>query len=361
VKKKPLQINRVGAHPFDTTAPSMSRRALDHAALLSGNYWGELRTFLWVAKTGSLTRAAVHMGCSHATVGREIRRLQDLMGSQLVTLTKNGANLTEKGHALTNELLRLDQELFAIASDLQAERTEAEGTVRLGISDGLGLFFVVPELRKLSEIYPKIRVHLKTPGNLRNLRENQTDVILGFHPDASHDMTSRPLGWLHFIPIATQSYIDRMGVPSNSNVEKHLFIDSEIYSAIGPWDAWKALINRGTVAYQADASITYGMMVKAGLGIGLLANYNMSEPSARPLDLSVHIKLRLYAYALTDRLEAKPVRIVFDLLEKAFGTRNPWFQERMVLSVDNPTYREGHTLLFNLPSHASVTNSDRSM
>ena len=41
------------SHPFDTTAPSISRRALDQADLLSGDYWGELRTFLWVAKAGS--------------------------------------------------------------------------------------------------------------------------------------------------------------------------------------------------------------------------------------------------------------------------------------------------------------------
>ena len=44
------------SHPFDTTAPSISRRALDHADLLSGDYWGELRTFLWVAKAGSLSK-----------------------------------------------------------------------------------------------------------------------------------------------------------------------------------------------------------------------------------------------------------------------------------------------------------------
>ena len=115
------------SHPFDTTAPSISRRALDHADLLSGDYWGELRTFLWVAKAGSLSKAAELLGSSHATVGREIRRLQDQMGSQLVVLTKNGAQLTQKGHALTDELLRLDQRLFSIASDLRAEKAEAEG------------------------------------------------------------------------------------------------------------------------------------------------------------------------------------------------------------------------------------------
>src|SRR6266700_3906650 len=108
-------------HPFDTGAPSISRRALDQTALLSGDYWGELRTFLWVAKAGSLSRAAELLGSSHQTVSREIRRLQDQMGSQLVVLTKNGANLTQKGEALAGELLRLDQRLFSIASDLRAE------------------------------------------------------------------------------------------------------------------------------------------------------------------------------------------------------------------------------------------------
>jgi len=337
------------SHPFDTSAPSISRRAIDQGGLLSGDYWGELRTFLWVAKAGSLSRAAELLGSSHATVGREIRRLQDQMGSQLVILTKSGAYLTEKGQALASELLRLDQRLFSIASDLRAEKGEAEGTVRLGITDGLGVVFLVPELRRFSTRYPKIQVHLKSPGNFKNLRENQTDVMLGFFPDPSADMTSRPLGWLHFIPIAAKSYIDRMGIPTQANAQNHLFVDSEIYSAKGgPWDAWHELINRGTIAHQCDASISYGMMVKAGLGIGLLANYNMMEPAARPLDLDIHVKLRLYAVALTERLQAKPVRIVFDLIEEMFGPRNPWFQEQMVLAVDDLSYREGYAMLFNL-------------
>jgi len=347
------------SHPFDTAAPSITRRAIDQTSLLSGNYWGELRTFLWVAKAGSLSGAAELLGCSHATVGREIRRLQDQMGSQLVILSKNGAHLTQKGRALVDELLRLDQRLFSIANDLRAEKAEAEGTVRLGITDGLGVFFLIPELRRFSAQYPKMHIHLKSLGNFKNLRENQTDVILGFSPDPSHDMTSRPLGWLHFIPIATQSYIDRMGLPTLGNAHEHLFVDSEIYSAKGgPWDSWHALINRGTVAHYCDASISYGMMVKAGIAIGLVANYNMTEPSARPLDLDVHVKLRLYAVAMTERLQAKPVRIVFDLLEKLYGTQNPWFRESMVLSVDDPLYREGHTLLFNLPDRSALAAAE---
>ncbi len=321
-----LKENVAGFHPFDTSAPSITRRALDETSLLSGNYWGELRTFLCVAKAGSLSRAAEILGSSHATVGREIRRLQDQMGSQLVILTKNGATLTQKGQALTNELLRLDQRLFSIASDLRAEKGEAEGTVRLGITDGLGVIFLIPELQRFSAQYPKICIHLKSPGNFRNLRENQTDVMLGFSPDPSREMTSVPLGWLHFIPIASESYIERMGVPTAANIEKHRFIDSEIYSAKGVWDPWHSLVSRGAIAQFCDASISYALMVKAGLGIGLLGNYVMMEPAVRPLDLDVHIRFQLYAVALTERLDAKPVRLVFSLLEKLFAAGNTWFE-----------------------------------
>ncbi len=332
-----LTKNAPQTHPFDTSAPSISRRALDHDVLLSGDYWGELRSFLCVAKAGSLSRAAELTGSSHTTIAREIRRLQDKMGSHLVVLTKGGAHLTDKGRALTAELLRLDQQLFNITSNLRTEKGETEGSVRLGITDGLGVVFLVPELPRFSAQYPRIRLQLKSPGNFKNLRENQTDVMLGFFPDPSQDMTSRPLGWLHFIPIASRLYIERMGLPKISNIEKHLFVDSEIYSAKGgPWDAWHAVLGRGTVAHSCDASITYGMMIKAGVGIGLLANYNMMEPAARPLDLGIHVTLRLYAVALTERLEAKSVRIAFEMLERMFGPENPWFRESMTLSVDDP-------------------------
>jgi DNA-binding transcriptional LysR family regulator len=347
VSNASLKDNVVRSHPFDTSAPSITRRALDETSLLSGNYWGELRTFLCVAKAGSLSRAAEILGSSHATVGREIRRLQDQMGSQLVILTKNGAVLTQKGQALTSELLRLDQRLFSIASDLRAEKGEAEGTVRLGITDGLGVIFLIPELQRFSTQYPKIRVHMRSPVNFKNLRENQTDVMLAFSPDVAHDMTALPLGWIHFIPVASESYIERMGVPTPANIQKHRFVDSEIYSAKGAWDPWNELVSRGAIAQHCDASVSYALMVKAGLGIGLLGNYVMMEPAVRPLDLDVHIRLQLYAVALTERLEVKPVRLVFDLLEKLFGPRNPWFQKEMVLSVDDPIYREGYALLFN--------------
>ncbi|MDB5641230.1 MAG: LysR family transcriptional regulator [Hyphomicrobiales bacterium] len=337
-------------HPFDTTAPSITRRAVDDAALLSGNYWGELRAFLCVAKTRSLTRAAEILGSSHATVGRDVRRLQDRMGSQLVIFTKSGTSLTEKGELLAGELLGLDQKLFAIENDLRSNRSDAEGLVRLAITDGLGAVFVVPELRRIARDYPKIRIHVKTPGHLRDIRENQTDVMLAFAPENAAEFLSKPLGWLHFLPIASADYVARKGLPRRATLANHVFVDSELYSARGgPWEPWHELKSEGLATYHCDPSISYGMMVKAGLGIGLLGNYNLTEPNARPLDLGLQISLRLYAVVLKERLESRPVRVVFNMIEDIFGEHNPWFAQSMNLSVPDSRYNEGYRLLFNLP------------
>lgn len=335
-------------HPFDTKAGSLTKKAIDDARILSGDYWGELRRFLAVAKGRSFSAAAETLGSSHATIARDIRRLQDVIGAQLVVASKAGTVLTTSGEQLASALLRFDQDIFAITTDLKTETRDTEGTVRLGVTDGLGVVFMVPALRRFSASYPNVQVEIKSPGNLKNLRENQVDIIVGFHPDQSSDTTSVPLGWLHFIPLCSAGYIERAGLPRRNNLEGHLFVDSDIYSARpGPWDGWHALTSQGRVAHRCDASITYGMMIKAGLGIGLLANYNLMEPAARPLDLGVNVKLRLHAVALTERLQARPARLVMDLVESLFGT-NPWFAEQMTMEVADPLYREGYAALFNL-------------
>jgi Bacterial regulatory helix-turn-helix protein, lysR family len=87
-------------HPFRTGAPSISQLAIEDGSLLSGRYWGELRTFLAVAKGKSLNRAADELGVSRMTAGREIRRLQDAIGAQLVVFSKTGAALTRRGEEL---------------------------------------------------------------------------------------------------------------------------------------------------------------------------------------------------------------------------------------------------------------------
>jgi DNA-binding transcriptional LysR family regulator len=279
--------------------------------------------------------------------------LQDVVGSQLFVSTARGVKLTPKGEALAKALSRLDHTLYSITSDLRAETRDTEGIVRVTITDGLNALFAAPALMQFSEQYPKIQVHLRSPLNHINLHENQTDMMIGFVPTVSSDTQFRKLGQIHFIPVVSKDYIQRYGLPTNDNLERHLFIQSEYYSAkTGLWDSWQHAVSRGRIAHYCDNSFAYGMMVKAGNGIGLVGSYSIIEPCAVPLQIDVRISVPLFLIALTERLKARPVRLVFDWLSGIFGPSNPWFSDEFKLNNPPSEYDVGMRKMFNLEESA---------
>jgi DNA-binding transcriptional LysR family regulator len=343
---------------FDEEQQAFNGSPLDDENLLSGQFWGELRVFLAVAKTKSFNRAAEITNTSQPTVSRQVKRLQDVVGSQLFIATASGVKLTQKGEALAQALSRLDHTLYSITNDLRAETSEAEGTVRVSITDGLNALFAAPAIDQFSKQYPKIQLHLKSPVNIMSLRENQTDMMIGFSPAESSDIRFRKLGQLHFIPVVAKDYIHKYGLPTRNNLEQHLFLQSEYYLAkTGLWDGWQQAVARGRIAHYCDNPFAYGMLVKAGQGIGLLGSYLLVEPCAVPLEIDLRISVPIYLIALTDRLNARPVRLVFDWLSEVFGGNNPWFSDELRLNNPPSVYDAGLRKMFNLEG---IVETDKS-
>jgi DNA-binding transcriptional LysR family regulator len=341
---------------FDEEQQVFNGSPLDDENLLSGQFWGELRVFLAVAKTKSFNRAAELTNTSQPRVSRQVKRLQDVVGSQLFIATARGVKLTQKGEALAHALCRLDHTLFSITSDLKAE-TEAEGIVRVSITDGLNALFVAPALDRFSAQYPKIQVHLKNPINMMNPRENQTDIMIGFRPDESSEIRFQKLGQLHFIPVVAKDYIRKYGLPTRDNLEQHVFLQSEYYlPKTGLWDGWQQAVARGRIAHYCDNSFAYGMLVKAGQGIGMLGSYTLVEPCFVPLEIDLRVSVPLYLIGATDRLSARPVRLVFDWLSEVFGG-NPWFADEFKLNNPPSEYDAGFRKMFNLEGNGETNTS----
>src|SRR3982074_1030558 len=138
---------------FDEEQQAFNRSPLDDENLLSGQFWGELRVFLAVAKTKSFNRAAEITNTSQPRVSPQVKRLHDVVGSQLLILTAARATLTRHGEALAGAVCRLDHSLYSITRDLKAEPSEAEGPVSVSITDGLNAFFAAPSLEQFSMQY----------------------------------------------------------------------------------------------------------------------------------------------------------------------------------------------------------------
>jgi len=238
------------------------------------------------------------------------------------------------------------------------DTSEAEGTVSVSITDGLNALFAAPALEQFSAQYPKIQLHLKHPINFMSLRENQTDMMISISPAESSDIRFRKLGQLHFIPVASKDYIRKHGLPTRNNLEQHAFLQSEYYLArTGLWDGWQQAVARGRIAHYCDNSLAYGMLVKAGHGIGMLGSYTLVEPCFVPVEIDLRISVPLYLIALTERLNARPVRLAFEWLSEVFGTNNPWFSDEFRLKNPPSAYDAGFRKMFNLEGIAEPDSS----
>lgn len=123
-------------------------------------------------------------------------------------------------------------------------------------------------------------------------------------------------------------------MPTWDTLASHRFIDADYYAsetqAFAPWR--KALL-RGRIAHHCDNPFAYGLMVKAGLGIGLLGNFMMSDPDIQPAGMGIHVKLPIYIHAEAERLKSRPVRIVFDWLADVFSAEKPIFRPELNLDL----------------------------
>lgn len=313
------------SQPFDPTRERLNQTPLNDPHLLSGPYWDELRTFLAVAKSKSFNRAGAMLNKSQPSVSRSIHRLQSMVGSQLLVSSKKGIVLTDRGRELAEALIAFDQRLSTLSQNLSAETKEAAGTVRFSATEAIAGLFVIPMLPKFTREHPRIRLHVRNITNMTGFRENQSDIVLGFSPSSQAGVESRPVGFMHLLPYASKQYIARHGMPRLENLQDHHFLDAEYYSSrTETWRGWRDAVGRGTLAHLCDNSFAYCLMVKEGLGIGLLGNYVMPDPELVPLDLDVRIDLPMHLLVESERLQARPVRIVYDWLCTVFSQTNYW-------------------------------------
>ncbi|MGE0717078.1 MAG: LysR family transcriptional regulator [Alphaproteobacteria bacterium] len=119
-----------------------------------------LRSFVAIVDQGSLTRAATTLNRTQSAVSMQLRRLEERVGTVLLTRGRVGVALTPAGEGLIGHARRmLALEADALAG-LRAHGTE--GRVRLGAMEDYGAALMPDVLARFAAAFPRIRVELET-------------------------------------------------------------------------------------------------------------------------------------------------------------------------------------------------------
>lgn len=139
----------------------------------------QLRTFVTVAREGSITRASELLFLSQPAVSAQIKAMEDELGVGLFERTPKGMALTANGARL---LAKAEQALAAhrdLLDEAKRLKGRISGTVKVGAVGDASAPALGRLLGRLSERYPEIEVRLRhaTSGEVfRGVRDGGLDA-----------------------------------------------------------------------------------------------------------------------------------------------------------------------------------------
>lgn len=235
--------------------------------------WDDLRIFLAVLRSESLSGAGRRLGMDASTVGRRIARLEGAVGAVLFAKTPQGYRLTPEGSRLVAPAEAAEQATIAAAEAIGRE-AGISGQLRVGAPDGCANYLLPQVVQAICEVHPGLEVQIVAQPRIVNLSRREADMAIAVSaPDAGRLVVQKLADYrLHLV--GHRDYLARHPpILDPADLGRHRMIgyipdmifDRELdyLSATG---TQTAAISSNSVAVQMQ-------MIRAGAGVGIVHDF----------------------------------------------------------------------------------------
>ena len=171
--------------------------------------WDKLRIFHAVADAGSLTHAGDSLHLSQSAVSRQIRALEESLGTTLFHRHARGLILTEQGELLFEATRAMNKRLEAAAARIRDSEEEVFGDLRVTTTLAFGTLWLAPRLPKLYERYPDLKIDLMLEERVLDLPMREADVAIRMKEPSQADLIRKKLMGIRIAPYASKAYLSR--------------------------------------------------------------------------------------------------------------------------------------------------------
>lgn len=231
-----------------------------------------MQTFVRVAELSSFTRAADLLGLPKASVSTAVQQLEAELGVRLLNRTTRRVELTQDGRAFYERCRDLLADVDELSTMFQHERT-LSGRLRVDMSSGLAVNFVVPQLPAFLAAHPQLQLELSSTDRRVDLIREGFDCVIRVGAVGDSTLIARRLGALRIVNCASPDYLQRYGVPRRlSDLAQHRLVDY-VPTLGGRSSGWEYRDGEGYKTLQMPVALTvnnahaYEAACLAGLGL----------------------------------------------------------------------------------------------
>ncbi len=237
--------------------------------------WALMRSFLAVLDAGSLLGASRRLKQSQPTLGRHIQLLEAQLNTALFERTGRGLTPTNAAQEISQHARAMQGAADALQRELSRSSADLTGTVRLTASQTVATYLLPRLIAKLRELTPEIQIELVASDEVKNLLRREADIALRMVRPEQDSLIARKVASLGLGTYASARYLKAHGTPSKAtDLLNHQLVgyDQDLTILKG-FHRFGETISRENFAFRSDDNIVQWQAVRAGLGIGFVANY----------------------------------------------------------------------------------------
>lgn len=262
-------------------------------------HWDDVRFFLALYRSGTLSAAARAMAVEHTTVSRRIGQLETSLRLKLFKRLPRSWVATPQAVALYDQACALEEVALGLTR-AAAGLDDLTGRVRISVPPILASHIVIPGLDEVITRYPNLDLEIQASTGLSNLNRNEADIAIRLVRPETSDLMTRSLGKIGYGLFATPDW--REQPPS-----ERAFIGFEDLSAKQSLAIWmEDIIGQNRVVLRTGDFLSMREAAQLGWGIALLPRFlckdlpnlveikDQNSRTAREVSLLVHRDVLLH-------------------------------------------------------------------
>lgn len=281
--------------------------------------WDDLKLFLAVAETGSLSKAARQLRIGQPTVTRKLAALEYEVGAALFRRSVEGASLTTAGERLLPAARKMAE--WAGEAGRAAEKADDQaprGLVRVTSSPFVSVDFLAPFAGWLRPKHPGLRLEVLSSMQYLDLARGEADLALRLKAPTDDDL--KVVVACEFDTAVWVSKAVAARLPKKPKLHEVPWIGwAPPYDTMPPNPQLQAAIPNWVPAFSSDNFLVNLAGAEAGLGGIVLPRIKHRFSRANGLvpldtDLGPFSKTQLFLVCAKSALDIPRVRLVADLL-----------------------------------------------
>ncbi len=242
--------------------------------------WNDLRFFLEVARTNSLTKSAVKLKVSQSTVSRRISALESSLQTCLFLHHQTGYFLTDAGQKVLRYAEEVEAKVETLEKQMSGRDLTPAGTVRLATAVTLANHLIIPALPRFKACYPDILLELITGVNTVSVLRNDADIALRLVRPEQNSLKIRKVGVIKSAVYGSETYIHEHPAPVDNPIAGRSFITwDESFSHLSSARWLNKHFPDRTSALALTSLVTKIAAVKASLGLAVLPCFIAAQNS----------------------------------------------------------------------------------